>query len=206
MAAHRPNRSPHASLTMDRDGRTVTMDGRSSSDPDGSVVSYIWEFDDGTILEGPVVSHRYTEPGSYMVTLTVVDDEGAVDGAVSTTPVEVSRYDFSGLFAPVDMPPVVNRTNAGQAVPVKFSLGGDEGLDIFESDSPRSQRVDCVSGSPVDDVEQTVTPGESALRYDAGSGRYHYVWKTSKTWGGQCRDLTLAFDDGSSVTARFQFR
>src|SRR5438445_3582384 len=40
-------------------------------------------------------------------------------------------YSFSGFFAPVDNPPTFNRVKAGTAVPVKFSLGGDQGLNIF---------------------------------------------------------------------------
>ena len=40
-------------------------------------------------------------------------------------------YDFSGFFSPVDNPDVLNQVKAGSTIPVKFGLGGDQGLDIF---------------------------------------------------------------------------
>jgi hypothetical protein len=47
-------------------------------------------------------------------------------------------YDFDGFFNPVDNPDVLNRVKAGSAIPVKFSLGGDQGLDIFARTEERA--------------------------------------------------------------------
>lgn len=55
-------------------GEAVTFTGRGSEDPDGSIVTYEWEFGDGSTTTGETVSHEFTEPGEYTVTLTVVDD------------------------------------------------------------------------------------------------------------------------------------
>jgi len=52
-----------------------------------------------------------------------------------------ARYNFSGFFPPVDNPPVVNVVNAGRAIPVKFSLGGNKGLNIFAPGYPVSQQI-----------------------------------------------------------------
>ncbi len=57
----------------------VTFSGASSSDPDGSIVGYRWDFGDGGISNGVGVSHTYTAAGNYTVTLTVTDDRGATD-------------------------------------------------------------------------------------------------------------------------------
>lgn len=75
----------------------VTFDGTGSSDPDGSIVSYDWEYGDGTIDfdAGPVPSHAYVMTGEYQVTLTVTDDAGGM--ASDTTTVTVG----SGILAPV---------------------------------------------------------------------------------------------------------
>lgn len=115
-------------------------------------------------------------------------------------------YAFTGFFQPVDNPNVVNVVKAGQAIPVKFSLGGNYGLNIFATGSPTSQQVACTNGAPLDDVEETVTAGNSTLTYDAGTTQYHYVWKTDKSWSGQCRQLTVTLSDGTSRTANFQFK
>ena len=47
-------------------------------------------------------------------------------------------YPFTGFFRPVDNLPTVNVVKAGSAIPVKFSLGGDQGLNIFAANSPAS--------------------------------------------------------------------
>ena len=56
----------------------------------------------------------------------------------------------------------------------------------------------------LDDIEQTVTAGQSSLSY--GSSQYTYVWKTDKAWAGTCRLLTVKLVDGSSHTASFKFK
>lgn len=113
---------------------------------------------------------------------------------------------FSGFFSPVNNPPVFNSVKAVSAVPVKFSLGGDYGLNIFASGYPVSQRITCNSGAPVDEIEQTVAAGNSGLQYDPATGQYTYVWKTQKSWAGTCRQLILQFDDGTERVALFTFR
>lgn len=115
-------------------------------------------------------------------------------------------YAFTGFFSPVDNLPTVNLVNAGRAIPVKFSLGGDQGLDIFETGYPKSQQITCDSSAPVDGIEQTVTAGGSSLSYDALLDQYTYVWKTDKAWAGTCRQLVLKLDDGSVHRANFKFK
>jgi len=55
---------------------TVTFDATASEDPDGTVVSYLWEFGDGASDNGTIVEHAYTNAGTYDVTLTVTDNDG----------------------------------------------------------------------------------------------------------------------------------
>jgi hypothetical protein len=114
-----------------------------------------------------------------------------------------TTYPFSGFVQPVDTPPAVNLVNAGRAVPVKFSLGGNRGLNIFTQGYPSSaQLTSC--GTAIDEIEETVSAGSSGLSYDEASDRYTYVWKTDATWRG-CRQLTLKFTDGQVRVALFDF-
>jgi hypothetical protein len=113
-------------------------------------------------------------------------------------------YPFTGFFRPVDNLPVVNTVKAGSAVPVKFSLGADQGLNIFATGYPKSAAMAC-SGAVQDAVEETVTAGGSSLSYDAIAGQYVYVWKTDKAWAGTCRQLQVKFADGSVQMANFSF-
>jgi PKD repeat protein len=60
-------------------GQAVTFDASGSSDPDGTIVSYEWDFGDGFIGTDVVTTHTYESAGTFNVTLTVTDDLGATD-------------------------------------------------------------------------------------------------------------------------------
>lgn len=152
-------------------------------------------------LKGGAIGLAGVTPDLPMVT---EDETLTVDEAAKSPP--GPRYTFTGFFAPVDNPPVVNVAKAGSAIPVKFSLGGNQGLDIFAAGSPASQQVTCDSGAPVDDIEQTVSPGDATLTYDPATNQYTYVWKTTKSWAGTCRRLTVAFNDGTQQYANFKLK
>ena len=96
--------------------------------------------------------------------------------------------------------------NAGRAIPVKFSLSGNKGLDIFAAGYPVSQQIACSDGAPLIDIEQTVTAGGSSLSYDAATDTYTYVWKTENSWAGTCRQLIVRLNDGSDHVAFFKFK
>lgn len=202
----RPNADPVARIEMSRSGRTVTLDAGGSTDSDGTVERYLWEFDDGTLATGRRVTYRYDRAGSYRVTLVVADDEGALGFDTATEEVVVPTFDFDGFYAPVDNQPVVNATQAGQAIPIKFSLGRNEGMDIFAGTGPKVHSLDCATGAQLDEIEQTLTAGASELQYDAGSNTYKYVWKTDRAWAGTCRRFELNLGDGSRHGADFRFR
>ena len=69
---------------------TVLFDGSDSSDGDGEVVSYLWQFGDGQSAGGPVVEHTYSNDGDYSATLTVIDDGGASNTAEVIVSVEAA--------------------------------------------------------------------------------------------------------------------
>jgi hypothetical protein len=115
-------------------------------------------------------------------------------------------YDFGGFYPPVEPAPALNAAKAGRAIPVKFSLAGDQGPDVLAAGYPASQAVDCGTLEPKGGLEATRPAGKSALGYAAGNGRYHYVWKTEKGWGGTCRALVIRLVDGTEHPAYFRFR
>lgn len=59
-------------------GELITFDASASTSPNGEIVEYRWSFGDGETATGKVVQYRYWYGGSYPVTLTVVDELGAV--------------------------------------------------------------------------------------------------------------------------------
>ncbi|MGO1315664.1 MAG: PKD domain-containing protein [Cellulomonadaceae bacterium] len=84
-----PNQVPVALFTVGVAGLTVSVDGSGSSDPDGSVVDYVWDFGDGQGGSGVFASHTYAEAGTYEVALTVTDDAGGSASVSQVVTVEV---------------------------------------------------------------------------------------------------------------------
>ncbi|MGY4706460.1 PKD domain-containing protein [Candidatus Bipolaricaulota sp. J31] len=82
------NRPPTARFTFSpanpRVGDTVRFDAAASSDPDGTIVQYLWDFGDGATGTGRIVTHTYGTAGTYTVRLTVRDDDGATDTETTT--------------------------------------------------------------------------------------------------------------------------
>jgi uncharacterized repeat protein (TIGR01451 family) len=141
--------------------------------------------------------------GTYTLTYSATDASGNTGTATRTVFVV---YSFNGFFSPVDNPPVLNEVKAGQNVPLKFSLNGYKGMAIFAPGYPASQQVGCANNVPVNVLEETDTPGNNSLTYDAGSDRYQYNWKTEKSWAGTCRVLVVKLSDGTTHTANFKFK
>ncbi|MFD1587793.1 PKD domain-containing protein [Halorientalis brevis] len=75
-----PEARPTANRTSALVGDAIAFDGTNSSDPDGSIVSYEWNFSDGgKNLTGPTVTHSFDAAGTYEVNLTVTDDDNITD-------------------------------------------------------------------------------------------------------------------------------
>ncbi len=176
----------------------------------------------GSIVSGPVKVLDGSSPTfniihdtSYVVADVQVD--GSSMGAVTsyqfpavtgdhTIAATFTKWNHSGFFPPIDNLPMFNSVKAGQAVPVKFSLGGNMSLDIFQSGYPRTVDIPCPNSSAlVDTIEQTVDATTSKLLYDAASDQYNYIWKTNKGWANTCLQLQLGFKDGVVQSANFKF-
>jgi len=75
------NNPPQAAFTFlpadPFEGESVTFDASASSDPDGDIARFSWDFGDGATAEGRIVTHAYARPGEFLVVLTVTDGAGA---------------------------------------------------------------------------------------------------------------------------------
>ena len=82
--------------------QNIQFNGGSSSDPDGTITSYSWNFGDGTTGTGVNPTHTYATPNTYAVTLTVTNNNGGqasitTTAAIRTTPVDQYVRDFHQL-------------------------------------------------------------------------------------------------------------
>jgi PKD repeat protein len=101
-------------------GQTVRLDGSGSSDADGAVNAFSWNFGDGTTGGGERPTHVFERPGTYTVTLTIAGDARGACGALDTdettvTVVEAPRVEIVGP----------DRAAAGAAVRFEAALAGD---------------------------------------------------------------------------------
>ena len=104
------NKAPTASFTYSpakpKDTQSVNFDASASSDPDGTIANYTWNFGDGSVGYGKNPSHKYADNGNYTVTLTVKDDKGATD--VATKQIEVLNEAPEAYFTHQPDEPKVN--------------------------------------------------------------------------------------------------
>jgi chitodextrinase len=103
-------------------GAELTFSGSGSSDSDGAIVRYAWDFGDGATANGVKVSHVYAQAGSYQVSLRVTDDGGLSDSATLAVQIEEP--------VPANLPPVAviqgpATAQVGESITFNASSSGD---------------------------------------------------------------------------------
>jgi HYR domain len=146
--------------------------------------------------------------GTTTVTCSATDAHGNTKNGSFTVSVV---YGWAGFFQPVDNTDatgkyILNVAKAGSTIPVKFSLAGDQGLNIFATGYPKvSATFSCSADPSTDPIEEYSTATVSGLKYDPTANQYIYNWKTDKGWAGGCRSLLVKLADGSTHRADFNF-
>lgn len=94
-----PNQSPTASFSTVCVDNQCSLNGSGSEDADGRIDQWAWDFGDGAGATGRQVNHDYASSGSYTITLTVVDDEGAKDRSSHTVEVLMPNAKPAAVFS-----------------------------------------------------------------------------------------------------------
>jgi probable HAF family extracellular repeat protein len=177
----------------------------SSDVGDGTIHAFLYS--DGVMRD--LNSLIPANSGFELTSAAAINDNGDIvgygynQGSPGPEHAFLLRPYFDGFYQPVDNFPTLNKTRAGKTVPIRFSLGRDQGLDIFAAGYPKSETIPCNSTTPVDSIEETVS-GKHGLSYNASTDTYEYEWATSSTWSG-CRQFVMKFKDGSVQRANFSF-
>jgi PKD repeat protein len=193
-----PNTEPTAVITADRFGGIaplmIAFDGSGSYDRDGRVVDWMWNFGDGTTGTGEQITHEYTSPGTYNVTLSVRDNDGEWSRPAQETVLVLN--DTESLICVIEIIPNSFKAN-GKATgiivatlyqksqddsgsadllltniglkfsPAKGSLSGDM---LFENSSGKYSMI-LVSGEPGTDTVSAILDG-----FTLASSNVVYTW------------------------------
>lgn len=117
------NVAPTASFTNSCTGLTCSFDGSASSDSDGSIASYAWSFG----ASGATANHTFASSGTYSVTLTVTDNEGATNTSTKNVTVD----DGSA----VNITLTGSRSGNGRSVTLNWSGATGSTVDIYRNGS-----------------------------------------------------------------------
>lgn len=164
------NPPPVASFFMDNDapvtGDEISFDASGSYDSNGSIVSYDWDFGDGSTGSGAKTTHTYNDVGYYIVTLTTTDNDGAT--TVVRHAVDVQAADSSCTTGHCGGPDIPLAVITG----LPSCAGGQTGVAVdFDGSSSRAANGVIVSYKWEFGDGQTAT-GVNVTHVYQQSGRY----------------------------------
>ncbi len=204
-----------ANLTIAQRAITVTADAKTKllGAPDPALT---YQVTSGSLVAGDSFSGALTRaPGENVGTYAITQGTLSLSGNYNLTFVGSTLkiiYKFDGFRPPVDNPgtgatPIFNSAKAGQSIPMKFSLFGNQGLDIIATGYPKVTPVTCPgSTATVDPLEEyAAVTANNGLTYDVTADQYNYVWKTQSTFANKCYKFDLVLKDGTSHVAYFKF-
>lgn len=148
----------------------ITFDASQSSDADGQITQYSWDFGDNNSSNQKIATHAYAQAGNYLVKLTVTDDKGATGqavGLVTISPGATSRLAVNptnGTLAP----------GGRRTINVTFDAEG-----LAEGDYQGQINITSNGGNRTLPVHINVSNSSTAtveLAYDNGTHTETYVW------------------------------
>ncbi|KJY85118.1 serine protease [Vibrio galatheae] len=125
-------------------GTVISFDATGSSDSDGSITSYHWNFGDGSSSNNSMESHTYSAAGSYQVSLTVTDNDGLSDS--ETTTIQVTNalptpvISITGSQSSYAVNELVSFVGAGSSdsdgyiTSYEWDFGNGDGSDLIDVD------------------------------------------------------------------------
>ena len=171
------NTPPTAVIHDTQNGDTFEFDASLSTDTDGTITEYRWDFGDGNTGTGVTATHTYSTTGSYPVTLSVTDDQGGI--ALSQMMATISPpFQLNVNFQPIS-----------SEIPIGFVA--DSGLAFDENRGYGWTTAPASSGTR--DRDSTLSPDETydTMIHSSPLG----VWKVAVP-GGEYT-ITICMGDAS---------
>ena len=176
------NTAPHAAFTSTTNRLVGTFDASGSSDAEGPIADYAWDFGDGSKGTGKTPSHTYAAAGSYSAVLTVTDAGGTTATATHTVSVDPAhgsdvvigngaswRWRYDTAAPPADWNSRTFDASAwktGRAVLGFNNPSVDTDIDTFSSPSSRPVTAYFTKQFPVGDASAVTKLQISAIADD----------------------------------------
>jgi PKD repeat protein len=170
-----------ASATGSCTDLTCSFDGTGSSSPDGHIVSYAWDFGDGTFGTGATPSHAYSAPGPVTVTLTVTDDASAT--AITTVGVSPTAPAVSHIAFRASAGVLQNQVNTNLSVPNTVQPG-----DVM-----------LLFASTNNAVSQTAPTGWTMLGTQTSQTLMTTIWEKVAVTGDAGSKVTVVLDSANKT-------
>jgi VCBS repeat-containing protein len=180
-----PNTTPTASFTWAEragDPSTIDFDASGSSDPNGQIVDWQWDFGDQQNGTGETPSHTYTESGDHTVTLTVTDN----DGNKNSTAQIVGR----GLAVSIDAPTAVK---LGETFTLRISATNKRSSDVtnvhpaFDPVTRGQGDLELISGPAPASVDTLAPDAEAVFTYTYKASRIGAVQVVATVLGADAQ-------------------
>ncbi len=180
------NQPPVAAIDVTCTQLACDFDGSSSTDPDGTIAAYAWQFGDGAASSAPGPSHDFAEAGEFTVTLTVTDDDGAtgeastqvvVSDEVSTGEPEQVGVSATQAHATSVSAPIPAEVQAGDTILAFLTASNDGGVsgpngvgdwELKEEsiDSPMATRLFTRVADGTESGQTVTVSGSSLTKWD----------------------------------------
>ncbi|PZQ87802.1 MAG: hypothetical protein DI534_13570 [Leifsonia xyli] len=187
-----PNQPPVVSFTSSTAGLTASVNASASTDPDGTIVSYSWNWGDGTPAgSGTTAAHKYAQPGTYQVTVTATDDDGAVTTSAPTA-VTVTHADpvasFTSTAAGMGVTVDASASTASDGATLSYSWNWGDGTPAGTGATAAHSYATAGSYTVTLTVTDSVGSSATATRTTTASSVSYVVQddfgrSTTSSWG-----------------------
>jgi PKD repeat protein len=196
-----PDQAPVASATASCANLNCSFDGTQSSDSDGTVAAYAWDFGDGSTGTGAKPTHRYATAGSYTYKLTVTDDRGTASPSFTGSVTATAPASPPIAFTAAAHSYAASTTSAKVTTPSTVVAGHTELLFVSASNATANAIKTPSGWTPV--ATQSALPLQTAVfRHSVAAGDAgKIVTVTLSSTSAVALELADYAGVGSTVTA-----